>query len=93
MPSHIWATAVLADLKQPLELHIPCREPLSHLMSQCNHRHRTFNCEATRLTDAVRRCMIEQNRFSKTLWSNNRSVMQQRDTTKSLLEHARNGQG
>jgi len=74
MPSHIWATVVLADVKQPLELHIPCREPLGHLMSQCNHRHRTFNCEETRLTDAVRRCMIEPNRFSKTLWSNNENI-------------------
>lgn len=28
----------------PLELHIPCRNPVDHLMSQCNHRHIQFDC-------------------------------------------------
>jgi hypothetical protein len=28
----------------PLELHIPCRNPVDHLMSQCNHRQIQFDC-------------------------------------------------
>ena len=28
----------------PLELHIPCRDPVDHLMSQCNHKSMTFDC-------------------------------------------------
>ena len=27
-----------------LELHIPCRDPIEHLMSLCNHKKRTFTC-------------------------------------------------
>lgn len=28
----------------PLELHVPCRDPVDHLMSQCNHRSMQFDC-------------------------------------------------
>lgn len=27
-----------------LELHIPCRDPIDHMLSQCNMRERTFSC-------------------------------------------------
>ena len=29
-----------------MELHVPCRDPIEHLMSQCNHLHRELNCDA-----------------------------------------------
>jgi len=29
-----------------MELHMPCREPIDHLMSQCNHRKRKLRCDA-----------------------------------------------
>ena len=29
-----------------MELHVPCRDPVDHLMSQCNHIHRELNCDA-----------------------------------------------
>ena len=50
------------DWPLPLELHVPCRDPLDHLMSQCNYRRRTFNCvDASRspesLAREVRRCL------------------------------------
>ena len=50
------------DWPLPLELHVPCRDPLDHLMSQCNYRRSTFNCvDASRspesLAREVRRCL------------------------------------
>ena len=37
----------------PLELHVPCRDPIDHILSQCNHRGRKFNC--TSVSSAVKR--------------------------------------
>ena len=34
------------DNRWKLELHIPCRDPLDHLLSQCNHRRHTFDCHS-----------------------------------------------
>lgn len=31
----------------PVELHIPCRDRIDHIMSQCNHRHKALKCEAS----------------------------------------------
>lgn len=31
----------------PMELHVPCRDPVEHLMSQCNHRKLRLECNAT----------------------------------------------
>ena len=31
----------------PMELHIPCREPIDHLMSQCNYRKLELACDAS----------------------------------------------
>ena len=31
-------------MKWPMEFHVPCRDSLDHLLSQCNDRHITFNC-------------------------------------------------
>jgi len=29
----------------PMELHLPCRDPIDHLMSQCNHRFEEIYCD------------------------------------------------
>lgn len=29
----------------PVELHVPCREPVDHLMSMCNHGNDIFTCD------------------------------------------------
>ena len=50
-----------------MEFHVPCRSPLDHLMSQCNYRHQTFDCEAEDLKAEVDACLIYMNRFGKNL--------------------------
>lgn len=48
----------------PMEFHIPCRDPIDHLMSQCNHRKRIFNCTADSLEKEVGACVLGMDRFS-----------------------------
>lgn len=47
-----------------LELHLPCRDPIEHLMSQCNYWKQTFNCNATNIEDEIDNCDVWLNRFS-----------------------------
>jgi hypothetical protein len=50
-----------------VEFHIPCRDPLDHLMSQCNYMGVTFQCQTNspvELAKEVDKCVIEMNRFS-----------------------------
>jgi hypothetical protein len=42
----------------PLELHVPCREPIDHLMSMCNMWNHQFDCQAANITKEVGRCLI-----------------------------------
>ena len=47
-----------------MELHVPCRDPLSHLMSQCNHKDITFSCDSDEFQDLeleVERCNVFMN--------------------------------
>lgn len=53
----------------PLELHVPCRDPLEHLMSQCNHGHQQFDCSAPDLKDQVKKCVVTDRRFNMRLTS------------------------
>jgi len=50
-----------------LELHVPCRDPIGHLLSQCNHQELTFNCDADNMNDEVEKCLMSPNRFSMQL--------------------------
>lgn len=50
----------------PIELHIPCRDPIEHLMSQCNHKNLTLDCNAANeeaLYASVNACLLELDRF------------------------------
>lgn len=52
-----------------MELHLPCRDPIDHLMSQCNHVHRKegFNCTGStdeEILSHIEFCIRFQNRFS-----------------------------
>jgi hypothetical protein len=49
-----------------VEFHIPCRDPIDHLMSQCNYMNVNFQCptSTTLLAREVDKCVIEMNRFS-----------------------------
>jgi len=67
----------------PMELHIPCRsDPIDHLMSQCNHRRKTFVCPPAsktttttrttavmmvRLQQQVKACLMGLDRFDNQL--------------------------
>lgn len=44
----------------PLELHVPCRSPVDHLMSQCNFRLREFDCNKTgnALILEIKQCIL-----------------------------------
>ena len=39
--------------KTQLELHVPCREPLNHLMSELNFVHKTMDCQAENTTEHI----------------------------------------
>ncbi len=60
----VWSRIALAA---PLELHVPCRDPLDHLMSQCNHRRIDFDCETTNLRHQVQKCFVKPTRFHANL--------------------------
>ena len=51
----------------PIELHVPCRNPVDHLLSQCNHRGVKFACSGDVFKQA-RQCMYITG-FSKKLAS------------------------
>lgn len=51
---------------KPLEIHIPCRDPVEHLMSMCNHKGIKFQCDIP-LIDAIQHCMLDMGRFSMKL--------------------------
>lgn len=71
---HLWPTwesfwkphaEFLSSLNLTLELHVPCRDPLEHLMSMCNHNRRKFNCDAADLESEFVRCTNVQEDFMK----------------------------
>jgi len=60
------------DWPEPLELHVPCREPIDHLMSQCSFAGRHFDCaNASRgpasLRYEVDQCKLYWGRFTRRL--------------------------
>jgi hypothetical protein len=50
--------------KWKVELHVPCRDPVGHLMSQCNDVKRTFHCDAKDFEKEVEQCVMNPVRFS-----------------------------
>ncbi len=51
----------------PMELHVPCRDPIDHLMSQCNHRKIVIDCHNVTDDDALEKaiepCLVQMYRF------------------------------
>jgi hypothetical protein len=47
-----------------LELHVPCRAPLDHLMSMCQYRDWDFDCGADNLGNEIEACVFGMDRFS-----------------------------
>ena len=53
-----------------MELHLPCRDPIDHLMSQCNYREISFNCEngsEKKLIESIESCLLFPDRFGYNL--------------------------
>jgi hypothetical protein len=62
-----WQTWKSFKKTPSLELHVPCRDPLTHLMSQCNHKEMIFNCTTDNLPVEINKCLLQTNRFSRDL--------------------------
>ena len=53
---------------RPMELHLPCRDPIDHLLSLCNYRGMQINC-ADNLFKEAQKCLAYMDRFSMNLKS------------------------
>ncbi|KAL9187285.1 hypothetical protein ACHAXT_001388 [Thalassiosira profunda] len=56
-----------------MELHVPCRNPIDHLLSQCNYRRISLDCDTETDEDfyrAIDKCVVIPTRFSKDLLNN-----------------------
>ena len=62
MESH-WAVWKLFG---PIELHVPCRDPIDHLLSQCNHMNIHFHRNRP-FQPQIDRCLIGTSRFDTRL--------------------------
>jgi hypothetical protein len=67
-----WWIKTFGDAKffgTPMELHVPCRDPLDHLMSNCNFRNEHINCASgdDAFYKSVDKCVILKNRFNENL--------------------------
>ena len=56
-----------ATIPLKLEMHVPCRDPLPHLMSQCNHWGKHFDCNATDMVAEVEKCLFKMDRYNDQL--------------------------
>lgn len=47
------------------EIHVPCRDPLDHLMSFCNFKHETFNCslDDDAWKSSIEKCVVYPTRY------------------------------
>lgn len=54
-----------------MELHVPCRDSIDHLMSQCNHNGIQFKCRQnmsdSELQNEIKKCLLFMNRFGNRL--------------------------
>ena len=62
-----WQNLTESFVNIPIELHVPCRDPIDHLMSQCNHAGRRFNCSSIDLLEETKSCLVAMDRFNNTL--------------------------
>ena len=50
-----WWIKTFAKWHTPVELHLPCRDPIDHLLSSVNSIQSSFNCSASSLWDEIQR--------------------------------------
>ncbi|KAL7468090.1 hypothetical protein ACHAXS_008311 [Conticribra weissflogii] len=59
-PASTWSKLDLKLGGWPIEFHVPCRDPLSHLMSQCNFHNKKFRCDSSDMSyihSQVQKCI------------------------------------
>ena len=49
---------------EPVELHLPCRDPIEHLMSQMNYRNKKMNCTSFQIEEVHKHFVFLDYRFS-----------------------------
>lgn len=69
MKANYWQTFARDKKLWPMEFHVPCRDPLEHLMSMCNHLNIQFDCHTTDFAKEIRRCDLELFRYDPVLHS------------------------
>jgi hypothetical protein len=74
------------DWDVPMELHIPCRDPISHLMSMCNYKGIKFNCSGETILE-VDSCMMDMDRFSMKLVHSYSNIHAKCFTAQSIDEY------
>lgn len=69
--SHGFWLSHFSNWPLPVQIHLPCRDPVEHLMSQCNHKYKKFTCPPSpagrdEVRTAVLHCLLERSleRFS-----------------------------
>jgi hypothetical protein len=55
-PWQIW-NRVGENFLVPLELHVPCRDPVGHLMSMCRHYEKEFDCNTQDVGKEIKNCL------------------------------------
>lgn len=66
--SYQWWIPRFTDWPFPVELHLPCRDPIDHFMSLCNFHNVTIRCDGTiPVKQVVRSCVKQMNRFNRKL--------------------------
>jgi len=64
-PVRFWERLLAGDYYQPppsrLELHVPCRDPIQHLLSGCNFHGQEFDCTNPNVAQEVGKCISTQN--------------------------------
>lgn len=58
---HVWKH--FENWGEPLELHLPCRDPVEHFMSQVNHEEKKIHCASFRPAVDAGKYLIYMNRF------------------------------
>jgi len=60
--------------KWHLELHVPCRDPVDHLMSMCYYKGWEFDCRGDDLESEIESCIMAMDRFSPDLATSNPNI-------------------
>lgn len=68
-----------------LELHVPCREPLDHLLSMCHYRRRTFRCDVPFAHDNNQQHQLHRKQLQSSSTSSSSSPKPKPTKTKTTI--------